>query len=151
MKNLITASVLFIGIVIFSCFASSCTKPDTSSDKPREQQVVGQWFIERVQLRIYYGNVFFKDTIYYRNPKPKNFVQFDANNSFQYCFNSAIIDNGTYLFKGADSLIATTPSKIYRWKTLTLTDDIFTVVNTSSNDPLYPGAKVETYQTFARN
>lgn len=150
MKNLITASVLFIGIVILSCFASSCAKPDTSSDKPKEQQIVGQWYIARIQLRIYYGNIFYKDTIINRDPKPKNFVQFDASNSFQYCFNSPIIDNGTYLFKGADSLIATTPSKIYHWKTLTLTADLFTVVNTSTNDPAFPGAKVETYQTFAR-
>ena len=150
MKNLITASVLFTGIVLLSCFSSSCAKPDTSSDKPKEQQVLGQWYIERVKLKIYYSNVFFKDTIIYRAPKPKNFVQFDANSSFQYCFNSYTIDAGTYQFVGAESLIATTPSKIYRWKTLTLTADIFTVVNTSTNDPAFPGAKVETYQTFAR-
>ncbi len=150
MKNLITVSLLIVGIVILSCFASSCAKPDTSSDKPKEQQVIGEWFIDRVQLKIYYSNIFFKDTIIYRAPKPKNFVQFDANNSFKYCFNSYTINTGTYQFVGSDSLIATTPSKIYNWKMLTLTNEIFTVVSTSISDPVFPGAKVETYQTFGR-
>lgn len=150
MKNLIRVALLFTGIVTLSCFTTSCTKPDTTSDIPKEQHVVGEWWIERVQLKIYYNNVFLKDTIIDRKPTPKNFVQFNANNSYQYCFNSYTIDAGTYQFVGTDSLIATTPSKIFRWKTLLLTDDIFTVVNTSTNDPAFPGAKVETYQTFAR-
>ncbi len=150
MKNLIRGSLLFSSIVILSCFATSCAKPDTSSDKPKEQQVISEWWIERVQLKIYYNNVFLKDTIINRAPTPKNFVQFDANNSFKYCFNSYTINAGTYQFVGTDSLIATTPSKIYSWKMLTLTDEIFTVVSTSTNDPAFPGAKVETYQTFAR-
>ncbi|WP_462220631.1 hypothetical protein [Ferruginibacter sp.] len=150
MKNFYTASVLFIGIVVVSCFTPSCAKPDTSQDKPKEQQVVGEWWIERVQLRLYYNNVFSKDTIIDRTPKPKNFVQFDANLNFQYCYNSSTINTGTYKFSGTDSLIATTPSKTYGWKMLTLTSEIFTVVNTSTNDPAFPGAKVETYQTFAR-
>ncbi|MGF2413316.1 hypothetical protein [Ferruginibacter sp.] len=149
MKNLIAVPVLFVSIIILSCL-SSCNKPDTSPDKPREQQVVGEWFIERIQLKIYYNNVFAKDTIIARAPKPKNFALFDASNSFAYCFNSYTTDAGTYQFKGTDSLICTTPSKIYHWKTLTLTADIFTVVSTSTNDPAFPGAKVETYQTFAR-
>ena len=150
MKNLYTVSVLLFCTLITSCFISSCAKPDTSTDKPKEQQVVGEWFIERVQLRLYYNNIFTKDTIIFRAPKPKNFVNFESNLNFQYSFNTTTIQSGTYQFVGSDSLVATTPSKIYRWKMLTLTSKIFTVVNTSTNDPAFPGAKVETYQTFAR-
>jgi hypothetical protein len=150
MKNLITASVLSLGIVILSCTISSCTKPDNSSDAPKEQLVLGTWMINRVQLRIYYNNVFTKDTIVPNKALPKNFVQFDATSNFQYCYNSATINNGSYQWKGADSLISTTTSKTYRWKMLTLTDVLFTVMNTSTNDPAFPGAKVETYQTFVR-
>ena len=150
MKNFITTSVLFVGLVTVSCFISSCTKTDTSSDKPKEEQVLGQWSINRIQLRIYYNNVFSKDTIVQSKSQPKNFVQFDAGGSFQYCFSSPIINTGTYQWKGTDSLISTTPSKIYRWKMLTLTNVLFTVMNTSTNDPAFPGAKVETYQTFVR-
>ena len=150
MKNLITASVLSLGIVILSCTISSCAKPDHSSDAPKEQLVLGTWQINRVQLRIYYNNVFQKDTIVPNHALPKNFVQFDATSNFQYCYNSATINNGTYQFKGADSVISTTPSNTYRWKMLTLTNVLFTVMNTSTNDPGFPGAKVETYQTFVR-
>jgi hypothetical protein len=149
MKNFYTAAVLFIGIVVISIFTSSCAKPDTSQDKPKEQQVVGSWYINRIQLKIFYNGSFSKDTIIPQTPKPKNFVQFDANANFQYCFNSQTIKSGTYQFKGADSLISVTPSTTYRWKMLTLTDVLFTVMNTST-DPAYPGATVETYQTFIR-
>jgi len=119
-------------------------------DKPKEEQAIGQWSINRIQLRLYYNNVFAKDTILQAKSLPKNFVQFDSPSGFQYCFSSTTIDAGTYQWKGADSLIATTPSKIYRWKMLTLTDVLFTVMSTSTNDPAFPGAKVETYQTFVR-
>ena len=119
-------------------------------DKPKEQQVVGTWSINRIQLRLYYSGIFYKDTIIPQIALPTNFVSFDATNNFQYCFNSAAIDNGAYQFIGADSLISTTPSNIYRWKMLTLTDVLFTVMSTSTNDPAFPGAKVETYQTFVR-
>jgi hypothetical protein len=150
MKNFYTAAVLFIGIVVISFSASSCAKPDTSQDKPKEQQAIGVWSINRIQLRIYYSNVFNKDTIIPGKSLPKNFVEFDAASNFKYCFSSPTINTGTYLWKGADSLICTTPSKIYRWKLLTLTKVLFTVVNTSTSDPAFPGAKVETYQTFIR-
>lgn len=149
MKNFITTSVL-VGIAAICCFTSSCTKTDTSSDKPKEEQAIGEWNINRIQLRIYYNNVFSKDTIVPQKALPKNFVAFDAGGNFQYCFSSTTINSGTYLWKGADSLISTTPSKIYRWKMLTLTNVLFTVMSTSTNDPAFPGAKVETYQTFVR-
>lgn len=150
MKNFITTSVLFVGLITLSCLIPSCTKTDTSSDKPKEEQVLGEWAINRIQLRIYYNNVFSGDTIIPAKSLPKNFVAFDAASNFQYCFSSTTINSGSYVWKGTDSLIATTPSKIYRWKMLTLTNSLFTVVNTSTNDPAYPGAKVETYQTFVR-
>jgi hypothetical protein len=150
MKNLITTSVLCVGILIISCLYTSCAKKDTSADKPKEELVLGDWYINRIQLRIYYNNVFNKDTIVPSKALPRNFVAFDATGSFQYCFSSPTINSGTYQWKGTDSLISTTPSKIYRWKKLTLTDVLFTVMSTSTNDPAFPGAKVETYQTFVR-
>jgi hypothetical protein len=150
MKNLYSATLLFVGIVIASCSISSCEKKDTSGDKPKEQAVVGYWATARVQLKIYYNGVFFKDTIPKQNSTPKNYAQFDANGDFQYLLSAPVANFGTYQFKGTDSIICTTPSKIYRWKMLTLTDALFTVMNTSTNDPAYPGAKVETYHTFVK-
>jgi hypothetical protein len=149
MKNLVAVSVLFVNIVLVSCFFASCAKPDTSSNKPKEEQIVGSWSINRIQLKLYYGGIFYKDTIIPQTPKPTNFVQFDAGGSFQYCFNSTTADAGIYQFIGTDSLISNTSTNIYRWKMLTLTDVLFTVMNTST-DPAYPGASVETYQTFVR-
>ena len=148
MKNLISIVVLFTGILLFSCFISSCTKDDTNSNKPKEQQVVGTWSINRVQLKLYYGGTFLKDTIVQQSYHP-NYVKFDGNGNFEYKFNQPAADVGTYQFAGADSVISNVTSKIYRWKMLTLTDVLFTVMNTST-DPAFPGATVETYQTFVR-
>jgi hypothetical protein len=148
MKNLTTVAVFFVSIVTLSCFISSCGKTESSPSKPKEQGVIGKWSINRIQLKIYYNGTFFKDTIIPQHPRPKNFVQFDSPSDFLYCFNSTSVNSGTYQFKGADSIISTTPSAVYRWKLLTLTDALFTVMSTSTNDPAYPGAKVETYQTF---
>jgi hypothetical protein len=150
MKNLYSSTLLFMGIVIASCFTASCKKPDTSIDKPKEELVLGFWAIQRVQLKVYVNGVLIDNPIPPQNAVPANYVQFDPNKDFQYLLSAPTANRGTYDFKGADSLIATTPSKIYRWKMLTLTDLLFTVMSTSTNDPAYPGAKVETYQTFVR-
>ena len=148
MKNLISVMVLFMGIIVLSCFISSCTKENTNIDKPKEQQVIGTWSINRVQLKLYYGGVFFKDTIVAQTTYP-NYVKFESNGSFEYKFNKPAADVGTNQFTGADSVVSNVTAKIYRWKMLTLTDVLFTVMITST-DPAYPGATVETYQTFVR-
>ena len=147
MKHLIAGSVLCTAIICLF----SCTKVDNGgTDKPKETLVLGMWSINRIQQKIYYSGVFNRDTIVPAKALPKNYVKFDGATDFYYCFNSASTNSGTYQFKGADSVISTTPSKIYRWKMLTLTDVLFTVMSTSTTDPAYPGAKVETYQTFVR-
>jgi hypothetical protein len=147
MKNLIAGSVLCTAII---CLFSCAKVDDGGVDKPKETLVQGTWSINRIQMKIYYNGVFNKDSIVPQKALPKNYVQFDGSTDFYYCFNSPSINSGTYQFKGADSVISTTPSKIYRWKMLTLTDALFTVVSTSTTDPSFPGAKVETYQTFVR-
>jgi len=147
MKNLIAGSVLCTAIICLF----SCAKVDNGGvDKPKETLIQGSWSINRIQLKIYYNGVFNKDSIVKQKALPKNYVQFDGGTDFYYCFNSATINSGTYQLKGADSLISVTPSKTYRWKTLTLTNNLFTVMSTSTTDPGFPGAKVETYQTFVR-
>jgi hypothetical protein len=151
MKNLYSAAILFTGIVLASYAISSCKKADTISDKPKEQQIVGNWSIARVELNVYYSNKPMKDTILKQKYYPKNYVQFGAAGDFQYQLSVPAANFGTYQFKGTDSVICTTPSKIYRWKMLTLTDVLFTVKNTSTSDPAFPGAtKIETYHTFVR-
>jgi len=148
MKNLTATAVLFMGIITISCF-TSCAKTDTSNDLPKEQQIIGKWEINRVQLRIYYSGVFTKDTIVPARPNPLNFTQFDASNGFQLCYNSAAVQTGTYAWSG-DTIISTTSTNTYNWKMLTLTDKLLTTVSTSTSDPSFPGAKVETYYTFIR-
>ena len=103
-----------------------------------------------MQLRLYYGGVFSKDTIIKQTPKPENFVNFSADAGFEYKFNSSTSDIGTYQFASIDSVISNTPAKIYRWKMLTLTNTLFTTVSTSNNNPSFPGATVETYYTLVR-
>ena len=148
MKNF-TLHVCFVALT-FSIFTLiACKKQDQEQNKPIEN-TIGRWVINRIQLKIYNGNVFVKDSIMPYTAGKNFFTQLDANNSFQFSYNSSVVDNGTYVFKGQDSIIATTPSTVYRWKLLTLTDVLFTTSNVSTNNPGFPGSTVETYYTFTR-
>ncbi len=149
MKSTFSALVLFTGLFSVSLFMYSCAKRDHSTDLPKEQQVVGKWSINRIQLKIYSSGVFVKDTIVTQTPHPENFVKFNADGSFEYRFNSYASDVGTYQFVGLDSVAANSTPNNYRWRMLTLTNVLFTVVNTTT-DPAFPGATVERYQTFVR-
>jgi len=150
MKTFFSALIATAGLFSIILFTNSCAKPDHSADLPKEQQVVGSWWINRIQLRIYSGSgVFLKDTIIKQTPKPKNYVEFDANGGFKYQFNTTSPDQGTYQFVGSDSVVSNSIPQNYRWKMLTLTNVLFTVVSTGT-DPAYPGNIVERYQTFVR-
>ncbi|MBX2935222.1 MAG: hypothetical protein KF825_13335 [Ferruginibacter sp.] len=150
MKPIYRGFLLFACILITAITLNSCAKKDHSTDLPKEQQIVGQWGINRVQLRLYSGTTFLKDTIIPNIPKPKNYIVFDAGSGFEFKYNSATSNTGTYQFSGTDSLIAVTPGVTYRWKMLTMTNVLFTIMNTSTNDPAFPGLKVETYFTLTR-
>lgn len=149
MKTYVPVAILFAGLFLISITNSSCSKITDSSGVPKEQLIIGHWNINRVQLRLYYSGVFAKDTILKQTPMPENYVSFAAGGNFEYRFNKPTADVGTYQFVGTDSVISNVTSKVYKWKMLTLTDVLFTVMNTST-DPAYPGATVETYQTFVK-
>lgn len=149
MKTPYAALLLIAGLFSVSVITNSCAKADHSADLPKEQQVVGKWNINRIQLKIYSGGVFIMDTIVKQTFHPENFVKFDANGGFEYRFNNNYSDLGTYSFVGPDSIVSTSAPSTYRWKMLTLTTKLFTVVNVTT-DPAYPGAVVEKYQTFVR-
>ena len=148
MKTLFTLIFVIAGLFSITILSNSCAKPDLSADLPKEQQVVGTWSINRIQLKLYSGSVFLKDTILKQTNYP-NYVKFDAAGNFEYKFNSASPDLGTYQFVGADSVASNSIPKNYRWKMLTLTTVLFTVVS-AGTDPAFPGLNVERYQTFVR-
>ena len=127
---------------------NSCAKADHSADGTKEQLVVGKWFINRVQLKLYSGSTFVKDTILKLSQWP-NIVTFEANGGFQYKLNSPTADVGTYEFAAAGALVTNSIPRSYNWTTLTLTRELFTVVN-KGTDPAFPGYYVERYQTFIR-
>ncbi len=152
MKNFTSVASLCVILFAIVSLSSSCKKEDTSQSRPPEVLVVGQWSLNRVQLKLYNGNTFLKDTIIAFKSYP-NYLKVDTNVPFEYKMNSTTANTGTYVFVKAtagDSLIATTPSKLFNWKILTLTTDLLTTVETSTSDPAFPGKKVETYHTFVR-
>jgi len=149
MKTTYTSMLLLAGLFSISTFFNSCAKADTSTDLPKEQLVVGEWVINRVQLRIYENGLFVKDTVIKSTPKPKNFVRFDADGKFEYKLNSTTSDLGTYEFAGSGKLITNSSPKSYDWTMITLTNVLFTLVS-KGPDPAFPGAYVERYQTFTR-
>lgn len=147
MKNFTLVTVLS-GILISSLFFTSCEKTEAASNNPIES-VAGNWDINRVQVKIYYSGVFFKDSIISNGGAYH--ITFDKGTQlFTYKYKAPGTEVGTYLTKGEDSVIATTNVTTYRWKMLTLTDHLFTARNTSNSDPAFPGATVETYYTFVR-
>ena len=141
--------LLIAGLCCLSILNNSCAKADTSISLPKEQQVVGKWVINRVQLKIFQNGVFVKDTIIKSTPKPENFVKFGADGKFEYKLNSTTSDLGTYEFTGSGKLVTNSSPKSYDWTMITLTDVLFTLVSKGS-DPAFPGAYVERYQTFTR-
>jgi hypothetical protein len=149
MKTTYTSLLLLAGLFSVSVFTNSCAKADTSTDKPSNQQIVGKWRINRVQLKIFVDDIFIKDTIIKSAPKPENFVNIESNGSFEYKFNTATSDIGTYELPGLGLLVSNSLPKSYNWTILTLTDVLFTVVS-KGPDPAFPGAYVERYQTFIR-
>ena len=149
MKNPWPPVMILTGLFITGILLSSCKKTEDTSTVPKEQLVIGKWNINRMQLKLFYGGVFFKDTIIPQTPHPENFVQFQAGGGFEYRFNTTASDFGTYQFVGADSVISNVTTKTYRWKMLTLTNQLFTVMNTST-DSAFPGATVEVYQTLVK-
>ena len=151
MKPNLTSLLIIAGLFTITLFSSSCAKPDHSADLPKEQQIIGEWYIARVQLRLYSGNIFIKDTIIPNVPRPKNFVRFETGSGFEYKYNMTGSNKGEYTFSGLDSIISITPAVTYRWKLLMLTKNLLTTSNTSTNNPAFPGLKVETYNTLTRN
>lgn len=149
MKTIFTALVLFACLLTVSVFTNSCAKPDHSADKPKEQQVVGKWSINRIQLKIFVNGTFIKDTILKQSPKPENYVKFETAGGFEYRFNTNTSDIGTYEFAGGGLVVSNSSPNSYSWTMLTLTNVLFTVVSKGA-DPAYPGAFVERYQTFVR-
>ena len=148
MKTSISSLVIIAGLFSILGLASSCAKPDHSADLPKEQQIVGQWYISRLELNIFSGGVLVKDSII---PQlPYNFVKFEETGDFAYRFNAPSANNGTYQFVGADSVVSVTPASTYRWKILMLTKNLLTVRNTTTNHPSFPGATVISYHTFGR-
>jgi hypothetical protein len=148
MKNH-TSLIVFCAISLCFSSLSSCKKDNTTT-LPKEQLIVGNWEINRIQLRVYYGGVFAKDTILAQSPRPKNYVNFGSGGSFNYKWNLDTEDVGTYQFKGVDSVITNAKPDEHRYKLLTLTDKLLTLKNTCNNDPNFPGATVECYHTLIK-
>jgi hypothetical protein len=149
MKTIYSTIFLIIGLFSVTFLANSCAKADKETTLPKEQQVVGKWVINRIQLKIFVNGTFIRDTIVAPQPKPENFVKFESNGGFEYKFNSTVSDIGTYEFAGAGSLVTNSAPKTYSWTMLTLTSVLFTVVSKGA-DPAFPGAYVERYETFTR-
>jgi hypothetical protein len=149
MKTTYNSLLIIAGLFSFIILFTACEKADKSAILPKEQQVVGKWSINRIQLRIYVGGSFIMDTILKQTPNPVNYVSFDANGGFEYKFNTATPDVGSYEFAGGGALITNSNPRSYNWTMLTLTNVLFTVVS-KGPDPAFPGALVERYQTFVR-
>ncbi len=146
MKQFLT---ILIALTLFIFISSSCKKVHDTTGVPKEELIPGKWNINRIQLRVYYNGVFAYDSIIKQIYLPENFVSFGSGNSFEYKFNVAGSNVGTYSWGANESLVCVTPNATYNWKKLTLTDVLFTVMNTETS-PLLPGATIERYQTFVK-
>ncbi len=148
MKSLLPVVIVITGFFLLVTLTTSCSKSTDTAALPKEQLVASRWNINRMQLKLFTGGSFIKDTIIPQTPMPENYIQFNGTGNFEYRFNTAAIDAGTYLLQGADSIIAISATKTYRWKILTLISHLFTMVTTTTTDPAFPGLTVERYYTL---
>ena len=149
MKNYTPPAIVFAALFLLTISNTSCSKKEDVSGLTQEQLIQGHWYINRIQLRLYYNGVFAKDTIIKQTPKPQNFVEFTGGDGFEYRFNSTTSDVGSYHILNGDSVVSVTSGKTYRWKILTLLPTLFTTMTTGT-DPAFPGATVETYHTLTK-
>jgi hypothetical protein len=149
MKNFTPLTILCALLLSASLF-SSCDKDENAATRSKEQLIVGTWEINRIQLRVYQGGAFVKDTILKQNPRPKNYVMFGSGGNFEYKWNLEATDKGTYQFKGADSVITNAIPDAHRFKLLTLTEDLLTLKTTCTDEPMFTGSIVEKYYTLIR-
>jgi len=147
MKNFISLTAVIFGLLFISVVQTSCKKDGDDVTGPMDQLIARSWYINRIQLKIYSGSSFIKDSIIPQTPQPKNFVSFGPGSSFSYCYNTKTVDTGTYTLSG-DVVTSTTPANVYSWKVLTLTKQLFTAESTVTTDPDFPGLRVERYFTF---
>jgi hypothetical protein len=150
MKKSVSITHLFFIAISFCLIFSSCAKDKDIPAVANAQQIIGKWGINRIQEKIYYNGVFVRDTIIKQNPQPYNNIIFGSAGEFQYKFNNVGADIGIYSFAGDNNVNTVAATSSYQWKILTLTNSLFTVMSSSTNDPNYPGALVERYQTFTR-
>ncbi len=98
-------------------------------------------------LRLIQITTLVKDSTLPYTPQPSNYINFNANGTLEYKFNSPTLQTGTYEFIGMDSIYAKIGGTQYRWQNLLLTTEIFNVKYTNGNAP---GTTIHTYQSFAR-
>ncbi|MBP6430581.1 MAG: hypothetical protein KA319_02355 [Ferruginibacter sp.] len=145
-----TLLLFFCCIVLFLSTLSSCEKDESIATRSKDQLIVGNWEINRIQLKIFQGGVFVKDTILKQNPRPKNYVMFGSGGNFEYKWNLEATDKGTYQLKGADSIITNAIPDAHRFKLLMLTEDLLTLKTTCTDEPMFTGSVVEKYYTLIR-
>lgn len=145
MKKTHVLPALFISIFLL-ILSIGCKKGIT--DPVNLDKAAGKWSINAIRMKVYYGDVLYKDSTTPWNPVVENFINFDGISSVKYCFNSAEISNGSYKMLPGDSLFLNVKEEAANWKILLLTPTNFNIERTLLNHNDFPGAKVLLYQCF---
>lgn len=139
-----TYALFLFFLIIIS--ATSCKKGITNA--VTLDKAAGKWSINAIRMKVYYGDVLYKDSTIPWKPVVENYVSFDGISTVNYCFNSESTSTGRYNLLPGDSLFLDVNRDASNWKILLLTPTNFNIERTVYNHTDFPGAKVLQYQCF---
>jgi hypothetical protein len=144
-KNLPT----YLSLIVLCIFtAISCKKG--IKDPVVLDKAAGKWSINAIRMQIFNGSTLISDSTYPWRPIRENYAMFDGISRVEYCFNSATSTTGDYLLMDNDSMKLQVGGDNRRWKVLLLTPTNFNIETTSTDNNIFPGATVKTFQSFVR-
>jgi hypothetical protein len=146
-KKLLLLSCIVTGLLI-TLTNTSCKKG--VKDPVTLDKAAGKWSINAIRMQVVNGTTVLKDSTLPWVPVVENFVTFDGISKLNYCFNKASATAGDYTLYGYDSIRIHVGDDNRKWKILLLTTTNFNIETTSTDNNIYPGAKVITFQGFVR-
>jgi hypothetical protein len=146
-KRLLLIFFLVTGLLL-TLINTGCKKG--IKDPVTLDKAAGKWSINAIRMQVLNGSTIEEDSTLPWRPVVENFVEFDGISKLNYNFNKASSTAGDYVLYGYDSIRIHIGDDNRKWKILLLTTTNFNIETTSTDNSMYPGAKVVTFQGFVR-
>jgi hypothetical protein len=139
----------YLTLIVF-CTAASFGCKKGIKDPVVLDKAAGKWSINAIRMQVYNGTTLISDSTVPWRPIRENYANFDGISRVDYCFNSVTTTSGNYRLMENDSMTLHVGDDNRRWRVLLLTPTNFNIETTSTDNNLFPGATVKTFQSFVR-